>query len=162
MLLGSSNTGQNPTAQADEVVEQESQTSQSTTPILPKVTIPTTSKAPNKSEVVGKQNPGQSQTTLFANRTESGDDFMEEGPNLFTVTNTDVGFKWEKLPYREKYQWTNPSAPCRTFSLKVPDEKAEKSKLELCIYRPNLEFMDDTELFIHYVGVSLYDQCISM
>lgn len=72
---------------------------------------------------------------------------------LFTIANTDIGVDYRKIPYRERYLWEKRDAPCHSFNLKVPDERAEKSSIMLCIFRPNLEFTDETKTFILNVGV---------
>jgi len=117
--------------------------------------IDTSAESVDNNEPLSNSQP-DGEDVVHSTEVASPEDFVPAGPNLFTVTNTDVGFTWEKLPYREKYQFETLRGPCRKFSLKVPEERADKSVLKLCIFRPYLEFVDDTELFIHYVGVSLH------
>lgn len=66
----------------------------------------------------------------------------------FTIANTDIGIDYGQLPYRERYQWNVHSAPCHSFQLKVPDERIEESIITLCIFRPTLQFPDETKMFI--------------
>ncbi|ODM94547.1 Disintegrin and metalloproteinase domain-containing protein 17 [Orchesella cincta] len=76
---------------------------------------------------------------------ETDDD--DDSFTLFTIANTDIGTDYNKIPYREQYRWDDALSNCASFNLKIPDEKAEKSVIKLCIFRPYLEFPDETELF---------------
>ncbi|CAL8122346.1 unnamed protein product [Orchesella dallaii] len=104
-------------------------------------TIPNPQKQKEESQ---KSQSSQAEVISKLSPQASNDDSF----TLFTIANTDIGRDYNKIPYREHYRWDDTLSNCASFNLKIPDEMAEKSMIKLCIFRPFLEFPDETESFI--------------
>ncbi|CAG7815666.1 unnamed protein product [Allacma fusca] len=87
---------------------------------------------------------------LTDSRPQTREDLPSPNPLImFTIANTDAGSTWPAIPYREKFLWKSREAPCRPFSLKVPDERPGRENITICIFRQQLEFTNNFESFLH-------------
>ena len=110
---------------------------------------------PNVDNTIDESEEDEKRKTTTTTTMPESHQYFPEDPSItmFTVANSDTGFSWDQIPFQEKYQWTNPDAPCHSFVLKIPDDRDDHTSLLLCIFRHQLEFEDDSEIFINRIEV---------